>query len=68
MQEIFRRAHNNKRQYFIEPLRSVRCKRECVWRRFCPVRSFNHSCRRFFFLSGRESRYALKFQIEGSTT
>ncbi len=33
MQEIFRRAHNNKRQYFIEPflIRSVRCKREHFW-------------------------------------
>ncbi len=30
MQEIFRHAHNNKRQYFIEPflIRSVHCKRE----------------------------------------
>ncbi len=34
MQEIFRRTHNNKRQYFIEPflIRSVRCKRDHVWR------------------------------------
>ncbi len=36
MQEIFRRAHNNKRQYFIEPflIRSVSCKRDHVWRCF----------------------------------
>ncbi len=36
MQEIFRSAHNNKKQYFIEPflIRSVRWKRNHVWRRF----------------------------------
>ncbi len=36
MQEIFKRAHNNKRQYFIEPflIRSVRCKHEHFWRSF----------------------------------
>ncbi len=36
MQEIFRRAHNNKRQYVIEPflVRSVGCKRNHVWRSF----------------------------------
>ncbi len=34
MQEIFRCASNNKRQYFIEPflIRSVRCKHDHVWR------------------------------------
>ncbi len=33
MQEIFRHALNNKRQYFIEPflIRSVRCKHEHFW-------------------------------------
>ncbi len=33
MQEIFRRAHNIKIQYLIEPflIRSVRCKRDHVW-------------------------------------
>ncbi len=32
MQEIFRRTHNNKRQYFIEPyLISISCKRDQVW-------------------------------------
>ncbi len=36
MQEIFRRAHNKKRQYFIEPflIRSVSCKPDHVWRCF----------------------------------
>ncbi len=36
MQEIFKRAHNNKRQYFIEPflIRSVRCNTEHFWRSF----------------------------------
>ncbi len=52
MQEIFKRAHNKKRQYFIEPflIKSVRCKHEHFWRSFlstCFI-SFNHSCRRFF--------------------
>ncbi len=33
MQDMFRRAHNNKIQYFIEPflIRSVGCKRNHVW-------------------------------------
>ncbi len=33
MQEISRRAHNNKRKYFIESflIKSVRCNREHFW-------------------------------------
>ncbi len=64
MQEIFRCALNNKRQYFIEPfLISVSCKRDhvCRWFRSNPLIlliAFNHSYRRIF-LSDRDSRYAL---------
>ncbi len=54
MQEIFRHAHNNKRQYFIEPflIRSLHCKRKHFWRWFLSSPlvfiTFNHRCRRLF--------------------
>ncbi len=38
MQEIFKRAHNNKRQYFIEPFRAANT--SIFDDRFCPARSF----------------------------
>ncbi len=72
MQEIFRRAHNNKRQYFIEPflIRSVRCKREHFWWWFLsspPVLSCLTTAV-VIFLSGSGSRYAIKFLIWGCIT
>ncbi len=58
MEEILWRAHNNKRQYFIEPfLKSVCCKRDHVWRSFlsCPLvlsrLTTAHIYRLFFFLA-----------------
>ncbi len=72
MQEIFRSAHNNKKQYFIEPflIRSVRCTRNHVWWRFLcsPLVLSRLTTAVIVFLSGSCSRYVLKFQIEASTT
>ncbi len=72
MQEIFRRAHNNKRQYFIEPflIRSVRCKREHFWQSFLssPLVLSRLTTAVVGFLSGSGSRYAIKFLIWGCIT
>ncbi len=62
----------SKRHYFIEPLliRSVCCIRDHICDGFCPDHSFlsRWTTAVVIFLSGRESRYALKCQIETSTT
>ncbi len=56
MQEIFRRAHNNKKQYFIEPIliRSELQTRSCltmVYVQSADFIAFNQSYRRFFCLA-----------------
>ncbi len=64
MQEIFRRAHNNKRQYFIESflIRSVHCKREQFWLSFLFSRLvLSRLTTVVVFLFGSCSRYAIKF-------
>ncbi len=72
MQEIFRGAHNNKIQYFIEPflIRSVHCKREHFWRWFLssPLVLSRLSTAVVGFLSGSGSRYAIRFLIWGCIT
>ncbi len=41
MEEILRRAYNNKRQYFIEPFLKMCAANTIMFdARFCPVRSF----------------------------
>ncbi len=65
MQEIFRSAHNNNRQYFIEPflIKSVRCKHDNVWRSFLssPLVLSRLNTAVVVFLSGSGRRYVIKF-------
>ncbi len=72
MQEIFRRANNNKRQNFIEPflIRSVCCKRDHFLRSFqsSPLVLSRLNTAAIRFLSGSGSRYAIQFLIWGCIT
>ncbi len=57
MQEIFRRAHNNKRQYFIEPFQCELQMRSCLTMvsvQFARFIAFNHRCRNFFVWQRRQ--------------
>ncbi len=63
MQDMFRRAHNNKIQYFIEPflITSVRCKRDHVWWSFLssPLILSRLTTTVVVFLSGIGSRLVM---------